>query len=76
MKNEFWIGFEDEDPLVEITIDHTPKIGDFIHYLCNGEEANYQYLKETNNTELEGTVVSKWTSLSYEKIIWTVYLKN
>jgi len=72
MKNTFLIGFKDEDPLLQITIDHVPEIGDIIHYLCNGSEDNYEYLKETGNTELEGRVVSKWTSLSYKEVVWTV----
>ena len=72
MKNTFWIGYKDEDPLLQITIDHTPEIGDVIHYLCDGSESNYEYLKATNNTELEGKVVSKWASLSYKEVVWTV----
>ena len=72
MKNEFYIGKKDEDALIIIESEHTPNIGDTIHYLCDGSESNYDYLKETGNTELEGIVVSKWASLSYKSIIWTV----
>lgn len=72
MKNVFWIGYKGDDPLLQITSDHVPEIGDIIHYLCDGTEENYKFLEKTNNTELEGKIVSKWTSLSYKEVIWTV----
>lgn len=76
-KNIFWLGYKDGDPLVQIEANHTPQIGDIIHYLCDGTEKNFDYIRDVYKmTEFEGIVVSKWTSLSYKEIVWTVEIKE
>lgn len=68
--------YRDSDPIFEVTTNYHPEIGETVYYQLKGNEKKHEVIKDliNGNLELEGVVSEKWTNLSDNYIIWSVYL--